>query len=243
METYFFDYLRKSGFPEIAGWENEIKIVEYIRNSVVDRVVFKDVPLIFRSRDAVLLSQIVGAILSRPGSIVNVNSLSRDLGKSKITVSNYLKFLETSLLIRSLSNFRPSFAASSRKLKKFYPATPSLIFSFSRETFERNFGAVLETYVANVLDAHYYFREGKKEIDIILKNGTMLPVEVKENVSERDVELFSRLVRDVGAEKGIMVSLNQEMKRKDVEVLPAYFIERFGYSGRPELPAFAAHNP
>jgi len=32
-ETYFFDYLRKSGFPEIVDWETDTKIAEYIRYS------------------------------------------------------------------------------------------------------------------------------------------------------------------------------------------------------------------
>jgi hypothetical protein len=226
-ETYFFDYLMKSGFPEIVEWENEAKIAEYIRNSVVDRVVFKDIPVIFRSRDMDLLGKLVRAILSSPGSLININSLSREWGKSKITISNYLKFLETSLLIRSLLNFRPSLAASSRKLKKFYPATPSLIFSYSREIFERNFGAVLETHVVNALGAKYYFRERKKEIDIILKNGETLPVEVKERVSAVDLKRFSRLVRDVGCRRGVIVSLEQKMKKRNIEVLPAYSLETF----------------
>ena len=105
MEAYFSDYLRKSGFPEIVDWNSELKIAEYVKNSVIDRVVLRDIPFIFRSRDMVLLDKIVKLIISNPGLIINVNSLSKDWGRSKITISNYLKFLEISLLIRSLSNF------------------------------------------------------------------------------------------------------------------------------------------
>jgi predicted AAA+ superfamily ATPase len=90
--------------------------------------------------------------------------------------------LETPLLVRSLSNFKPSFLASSRKLKKYYPATPSLVFAYSKESYESKMGGVLESYVVNTLDAHYYFREGQREIDIIVKNKILLPVEVKETV-------------------------------------------------------------
>ncbi|MEM2896395.1 MAG: ATP-binding protein [Candidatus Bathyarchaeia archaeon] len=226
METYFFDYLRKSGFPEIFDWENETKIVEYIKNSVIDRIALRDLPLIFRTRDMVLVDKIIKLILSNPGAIFNVNSLARSWGESKITISNYLKFLETSLLIRSLSNFRPAFLSSSRKLKKFYPATPSLIFSHSREIFERNFGTVLETYVVNTLNANCYFRKGKKEINIILKNGEILPIEVKESISEEDLKAFSKLVNYVNAKKGIILSLDQEIKKWNVEAFPVYAVER-----------------
>lgn len=226
MEAYFLDYLRKSGFPEIVDWDNELKIAEYVKNSVIDRVVLRDIPFMFRSRDMMLLDMIVKLIISNPGLIVNVNSLSKDWGRSKITISNYLKFLEISLLIRSLSNFRPAFLSSSRKLKKFYPAMPSLIFSYSRENFERNLGVVLETYVVNALNANYYFRKGKKEIDVILKNDEILPIEVKENVSENDIKKFSDLLRYINLKRGFMISLNQEIKKNNIDIFPAYSIEK-----------------
>jgi hypothetical protein len=225
IEAYFHDYLRKSGFPEIVDWDNEARMAEYIRNSVVDRVALRDIPLIFKTRDVALMDKLIRLILSAPGSIVNVNSLSRTWGESRITVSNYLGFMETSLLIRSLSNLRPSFLSSSRKLKKYYPVAPSLIFSYSKENFEKNMGAVLETYVVNALDANYYFREGRKEIDIILKDGNLLPVEVKDTVQEEDIARFSKLVKYIHAKKGLIVSVNQQIKKGDVEVIPAYLVE------------------
>jgi hypothetical protein len=225
VEAFFYDYLRKSGFPEVVDWDSEVRVAEYVKNSVVDRVALRDIPLMFKTRDMVLMDNVIRLILSVPGGILNVNSLSRTWGVSKITVSNYLRFLETSLLIRSLSNFRPSFLSSSRKLRKYYPVTPSLVFAYSRESFEGKMGAVLETYVVNALDADYYFREGKKEIDVILKDKGLLPVEVKETVDEGDIAEFSRLVKYVGAEKGVIVSSNQEIKSGDVDVIPVYLVE------------------
>jgi predicted AAA+ superfamily ATPase len=227
IEAYFFDYLRKAGFPEIVNWENEIKIAEYIKNTVIDRVILRDLPIIFKTRDIVLLEKIMKFILSNPGAIININSLSRDWGENKITISNYLKFLEISLLIKSLNNFRPAFLSISRKLRKYYPTTTSLIFSNSKEIFEKNFGAVLETYVVNNLNANYYFKEGKREINIILKNEELLPIEIKENVNENDIRKFSELVKYINAKKGIIISLNQNFKKENIEVFPIYLIEKF----------------
>jgi len=227
IEAYFFDYLRKAGFPEIVNWENEIKIAEYIKNTVIDRVILRDLPIIFKTRDIVLLEKIMKFILSNPGAIININSLSRDWGENKITISNYLKFLEISLLIKSLNNFRPAFLSVSRKLRKYYPATTSLIFSNSKEIFEKKFGAVLETYVVNNLNANYYFKEGKKEINIILKNEELLPIEIKENVNETDIRKFLDLVKYINAKKGIIITLNQNFKKENIEVFPVYLIEKF----------------
>jgi len=225
-ETYFFNYATKAGFPEIIDWDSEVKIAEYVKNSVVGRVILRDLPIIFKTRDLILSEKIVQHILSSPGIMVNVNELSRNWGESKITISNYLKFLETSLIIRSLSNFRPSYLSASRKLKKYYPATTSLIFSNSKEFFENNFGAVLETYVVNALRANFYFREGKREIDIVLKDGKLLPIEVKTTIDERDLKGFSKLMKYIGADKGVIVSLNQSISKGNIEVLPAYLVER-----------------
>ncbi|MEM2637186.1 MAG: ATP-binding protein, partial [Candidatus Korarchaeota archaeon] len=95
---YFYEYLKRSGFPEIVNWENETRIVEYIKNSVIDRVILRDIPVAFKVRDVSLMETLLDMVLSSPGCVINVNSLSRDLGKSKITISNYLKYLEVSLL-------------------------------------------------------------------------------------------------------------------------------------------------
>ncbi|MEM3508329.1 MAG: ATP-binding protein [Nitrososphaerota archaeon] len=229
IETYFFDYLRKAGFPEIVNWENDIKIAEYIKNTVIDRVILRDLPIIFKTRDIILLEKIMKLILSNPGAIININSLSRDWGESKITISNYLKFLEIFLLIRSLSNFRLAFLSISRKLKKYYPTVTSLIFSNSKEIFEEKFGVVLETYIVNALNANYYFKEGKKEINVILKNEELLPIEIKENVNENDLKKFLDLVKYINAKRGIFISLNQNFKKENIEVLPAYLIEKIFY--------------
>lgn|GEM_PF-6310409 len=113
-----------------------------------------------------------------------------------------------------------------RKLRKYYLATPSLTFSYSKETFEKNLGAMLETYVVNLLNASHYYREGKKEIDIVLKDGELLPIEVKEHVGEEDLRKFSNLVKHINAKRGTIVSLNQEMKRPEVEVIPIYLVEK-----------------
>jgi predicted AAA+ superfamily ATPase len=49
MEIYFMEYLRKTGFPEIVDWSGEVKNSEYIGNTVVDRVMIRDAPRIFKT--------------------------------------------------------------------------------------------------------------------------------------------------------------------------------------------------
>lgn len=225
-EAYFHEYLRKAGFPEIVNWESSQRIAEYIRNSIIDRVILRDIPAVFKTRNMTLMENILRIILSNPGSLINVNALSQNLGENKITITNYLKYLESSMLIRALSNFKPSKMAASRKLKKYYPISPSLTFAILGHSFEAKMGSILETYAVNALDAEYYYRDADKEIDIILKNGRLIPIEVRESVNDRDIATYSKLIKRLNAERGVIISLNQEMKKNNIEVIPAYAIEQ-----------------
>jgi len=176
----------------------------------------------------ILLENILKYILSNPGGIININSLTNSLGENTITVSNYLKFLETSLLVKPLSNFRPSFLSSSRKLKKFYPATPSLAFAYSKEVFGKNIGAMIETYVVSHLNASHYFRKDSKEADIILlKDGKIGSIEIKLSVDDSDLRKFSRLLEYLKVEKGKTVTLSQKEKTNNIDIIPAYLLEKF----------------
>jgi predicted AAA+ superfamily ATPase len=75
---------------------------------------------------------------------------------------------------------------ASRKLRKVYPYIPAFIFIFKPFP---DMGKVFETFVAQQLNAKYYWREKDREIDFILKeNGEIVPVEVKsEEVKNLDI--------------------------------------------------------
>ncbi len=224
LEPLFSDFLLKAGFPEVVGWDDEARVAEYVRNSVVDRVLLKDIPTLLGPRDALLLGRLLTALVSRPGSIANLNELARDFGASRITVARYLRSLETSLVLRGLANFRPSSRSSSRKLRKYYPATTSLIRAVSRDAYERDAGGVLETYVVNALRASRYYRKGEAEIDIVLGDGATA-VEVKSSPDERDAKRLLRRAASFRASRRIIVSLSDRRTLNGVEVVPAYALE------------------
>ncbi len=224
LEPLFFDYLTKAGFPEIVDWEDGNKIAEYVTNSVLDRVILRDVPALYGSRDPLLRGRLLRSLVSSAGSMANVNELSREFGASRITVSRYLWSLESSFLLRSLSNYRVSSRSSSRKLKKYYPSTTSIIYATSRDAYERNRGALLETYVVNALKATHYYRKSGREIDVLLGGGKVA-VEIKEKPDERDALRLLKVAGEVGAGASYIVSMSETARWDGVEVVPAYSLE------------------
>ncbi|MEM3755328.1 MAG: DUF4143 domain-containing protein [Candidatus Bathyarchaeia archaeon] len=231
----FLDYLRKAGFPEIVEWEKDEEIKEYVKNSVVARVVLRDISMEFGIKDFELIESMLKLIFSNPGLIFNFNLISKSFKKSRMTISNYLNYLKYGLAVKILSNYRKSILATSRKFKKVYPATTSFTFAYSNLFYEKEFfGKVLETYVINALNANFYFRKNNKEIDAILeKNKKLLPIEVKESMKEKDIEKFLKTLKELNLEEGIIVTLEEFnekiVKNKKIRILPAWYLDFFEF--------------
>lgn len=225
LEPLFSEYLPKAGFPEMVNWTDEQRIAEYVRNAVVDRVLLRDAPLLFGQKDSLLLGRIFAALVSRPGTTANLYELAGEYGASRITVARYLRALEASLVLRGLANYRPSTRSSSRKLRRYYPATTSLIGAVSRRAYS-DVGGVLETYAINALRASRYFRKGRAEIDAILGEGETA-VEVKTTPGERDAVQLNRVAGGIGAKRKVIVSQSDRRRIGSVDVVPAYELEWF----------------
>jgi predicted AAA+ superfamily ATPase len=227
----FLDYLRKAGFPEIIDWEKDEEIKDYVKNSVIARVILRDIPIEFGTRDFELMEGLLKIIFSNPGIIFNLNSIAKSLGKSRITISNYINYLKYSLTIRTLSNYRKGMLISSRKFRKIYPVVSSLTFSYHDAFYEKEFfGKVLETYAVNALNANFYFRKNRKEIDMILeRDKKLLPVEVKENVETEDMKKLAKILDDLKLKEGIIVTLEQFDEKiignRTIKIVPAWCLD------------------
>ncbi|MDE1854295.1 MAG: ATP-binding protein [Thaumarchaeota archaeon] len=208
----------------MVGWDDEERVVEYARSSVVDRVLLKDFAVLTGGRDALLLGKLFAALVSKPGTTANLDALSREFGASRITVGRYLRSLERSMLLRGLSNYRPSTRSSSRKLRRYYPATTSLVRAVSRQAFEGDPGGVQEAYVVNALGASRYYREGREELDVVLGDGETA-VEVKATPDARDGARLARVAGRIGARRRVIVSLSEGASSVGVDTVPAYALE------------------
>ena len=104
VKPLFMDYVMKGGFPELVNEENREKILSYVKDIVLDRIILIDIPLEFGVRDAALLKTLVEMVASDPGLTLNYDSLSKKLGRSKQTIMNYISYLEYSLIIKTVKN-------------------------------------------------------------------------------------------------------------------------------------------
>lgn len=197
-------------FPEIIGWEDKMRIREYIRESVIEKIVGGDLPRTFRGvREDSLLS-LLEIFYQNPGLYLNTDSLARSLRMSKKNLLKHLFYLEFAYLTKTIRNYRPSLLASSRKLRRVYPYHWSLIFGFHVEV-ER--GKLLESIVASLLNPDYYWREGGKEVDFLVrKDQRIIPVEIKasESIEREDTKNLGYFLEKFGMREGCIVYLGRE---------------------------------
>ncbi len=212
----FKEYLKKP-FPEIVKWNDFSRIVEYIGEIVVSKIIKSDLPDIFEDVDSNLLEELVEIFFSNPGMILNIDSLSSTLKKRKEEISKHIFYLEFSKLIRVVKNFRPSTMLASRKLRKVYPYIPAFIFIFKPFP---DMGKVFETFVAQQLNAKYYWREKDREIDFILKeNGEIVPVEVKSEEEVKNLDTISYFMEKFKVKKARLFYNGETRKTENIEAI------------------------
>jgi predicted AAA+ superfamily ATPase len=185
LEEEFKEFLLRQ-FPEIVTWKDEREVKEYIREQVIAKIVRGDIPDTFSGVNFRLLEGLVNLFYAKPGMIISIDQLSKDFRVSKTTLDNHLFFLEFSLLVRFVRNYRPSLRSESRKMKKVYPYNIAL--AMSMFYLERSY--IYETFVAGIIDAGHYWRNGNKEVDFVLKEP-LRAIEVKSSERVEPNELRS----------------------------------------------------
>ena len=226
----FLEFVRKGGFPELTLESNEIIVAEYIRNSVVDRVVFKDFALLEDKRDFELFEKIINLTCANPGMLTSYANISNDLKRDRRTISNYFRLLAYAMLLFQTSNYRKG-AISIRKLPKTYVASTGIIFSLYPQSFgeKETLSKIIENLVVVSCNAKYYWRRGKNEVNIVLEqNQKLIPIEIKfrKEIGIKDMKGLLRFMDENNIDFGIIISeatLNEiKLNKKTIWIIPAW---------------------
>ena len=225
IQPLLFDYLRKGGFPEIVEETDDEKIKSYIKNSVIERIIYKDLPIEFGLKDIELLKILIELFAKNPGMILNYDTLSKDLKKNKITLTNYISYLEYAMVLRIVCNYRKGFLVSSRKLKKIYLTNSAFSFVFVDNFYSESFlEKIIEEMVINEIEAKNYYRNSY-EIDAIVKlKQKVLPIEVKYGKVEAKGML--KFLREFSIKRGLIITKNlfkeETVDNKKISLIPIW---------------------
>jgi predicted AAA+ superfamily ATPase len=213
----FKEYLKKP-FPEIVRENDERRIMSYLRENVIGKIIYQDLPKEFKNINEDLLLNLIEIFYQNPGMILNFDELSKNLHIAKKTLQKHLFYLKFSYLVRVVRNLRTSMLITSRKLQRVYPYHWSLIFGLYKEI---DYGKLLESIVSSIIDAKFYYRKGNREIDFILKNGEILPIEVK---SKFEIKELLKILKKLKLKKGVLIYDEKDRKDEKFDNINIYFI-------------------
>lgn len=215
----FKGFIQSQGFPELTGVADRQVIQKYLQEGIVEKIVYKDIPAIFSIKETAILESLLKLLMEEPGQMIDMQTIASQFKTTRQTISNYFSFLEQAFLVRKLYNYSPNKRKAERKLKKYYPAIISPALIFKEDALSKS--KVLECITANNLNTEFFWRDQyKNEVDIILTEPALIPIEVKlSETKSKSLELFMQKYK---AKKGYIITQNQETKQKNIEVIPAF---------------------
>ena len=220
LEIELLKYILNSGIVEVINEDDEEFIRKYFIDSILNRIIYQDIIQSFRIYEPEMLIKIFKIISSRPGSILNYQNLSMELGRDRRTIEKYIDYLKYSMLINLIFNFSKNLSTSEKKLKKVYNINTTYSYLFSKETSNLNetLPFIYETIIINNFDINFFFRTtSKKEVDFIkIDNNKIIPIELKykERIRNDDLNRLIYFLDKFKLDEGIL--LTKDLKKKEI---------------------------
>ncbi|MCP4751016.1 MAG: ATP-binding protein [Proteobacteria bacterium] len=207
----FFEYLTYGGYPEVVlsdNFEEKILILKELADSYAKKDV---VEAEIKKPDAYF--KLFRILAERTGSLVNIRSLSADLGLDSKTVEGYLWVLRKSFHIHYVTPFYKNISSELRKMPKLYfndlGLRNYLVGSFEPIGLRPDRGLVLENYVYMLFKEYYaadnikFWRTQKnQEVDFVVSDffGKTKAIEIKydqKNIRHKQYKYFAGNYPDI----------------------------------------------
>lgn len=214
------DFIKTGGFIETLDMQEHM-LKKYIKESLLERVIFIDISQEFKLDMPQLMFKLLEITASRPGFYLDYKNLSNDINIDQRTIANYVSYLEYSLFFQKLYNYSRNMLTSEKKTKKLYPSNTAFTFALN-PTIE--FPILLEQFFINNLDARFFMRNPQKEeIDMIhIQNRNIIPIEIKiqRKIDRSDIKNIYKFLKKNELKQGFIITLDTETNytEKDITI-------------------------
>lgn len=214
-EAFGFDinqYIYFGGYPQGAKYiSNEKRWKDYIKDSIIEPVVSKDILLTTTIYKPALLKQLFELSCDYSGEIL---SLTKMLGQltdagNVTTLSNYIDLLNDCQVVTKLHKFANDNARKFNSIPKYQVYNTALMSANMGRGFEKEFtdskrwGRWVESAIGSYLVGNseeygynvYYWREDNLEVDFVLeRKGQIVAIEVKSGrrKTNEGISVFSK---------------------------------------------------
>lgn len=205
-------FLKTGGFIEALDMDAPV-LRKYLKESLLERVLFVDIPQTFKLDLPELLMKLLTITAARPGFYLDYKNLSNDLTIDQRTIASYISYLEYALFLQKLYNYSRDLLTSEKKVKRLYLRNTAFTLALNPQA---ELPTILEQFFVNHFDARFFLKTPQKEeIDIIYaQEQTVFPIEIKirEKIGRDDVKTLFRFLGKSQFKKALIVTLDTETK-------------------------------
>ncbi len=194
LNRYYEEYLTYGGFPGVVSKEL-IKEKKLMLEDIFSSYYMLEVGQLSDFRKTNIIRDLILLLMERAGSKLDVQRLSKELGVSRITIHEYISFLENTYFIKLIRPFSQNRDFEIRSTPKVYLCDSGMLNHFSRVSkgslWENNIFCLLRTKG----EINYYQRKNGGEIDFIVNKK--YAYEVKSMPAKQDLQKLKILVHEL----------------------------------------------
>jgi uncharacterized protein len=224
LQKHFHRYLTVGGFPELALTKDDYYAQRMLREDVVDKVLKRDIPSLFKVRNAAVLEKVFLYLCFHSSNIINFSAMSKELDNTPVaTVSSYIQFLENANLIYISNSINLDGKKVLKAKPKIYIADAAIrnaVLMLDNVLLDPiEMGTMVETSIYKHLVAFYYRYRTKvgyyrrtggneKEIDIVVEFPTgkiITEVKYRENSEIKENDAIVEMANN--EKEGILAAL------------------------------------
>ena len=236
----FHKYIIQGEFPEIVDEKNKHLIMSYTKDSILDKALYQDIPLLFKINKQEELAQFFTIMARELGALKEWSQISKKIKINKNSLTKYVFALENAYLINVCKKYSTSFRGQQISPKKIIFESINLVLNLikyqkNNPFFKDIIGFVCENYIYNRLkkdfESIYYFNDDKNEVDFIMKyENKIIPVEVKfrEIIEKKDTDALVYFCNKYKLKKAVLITKNilekEVMNNIAIYKVPFYFV-------------------
>jgi len=172
LRFYYEEFITYGSYPKIV-LANDIHLKKAYLKQIYDTYIQKDIRDIGKIRELDKFNKLIKILASQAGNLVNIAELSRTIGATINTLTEWLFLLENTFVIKLVTPFSGNIRGELTKMPKIYFVDSGLKnciennYEITGGNFENSFYAYIHNgYKAE--NINYYRTQDKKEIDFVI---------------------------------------------------------------------------
>jgi len=236
LDPVLADYLVRGGFPEAIFEPDLATAHQMVRDGVIARAVYQDLPNLVGVAKIGDLERVLLATQLHGVAPLNREAFADNVELDPATVNRYLEHLQRVFLVHTLKNYA---AVTDRSRARVFPADPAI----QNALLERGAGLLatpsarrsllVSTVVSHVRDAvsdrgfdMAYFKEGDLEADVVVVTPDgVVPIVVVdfEEIGEEDAAMVEKLMKRTQAHSAFLLSRARPRRRTPVSFFESVY--------------------